>query len=181
MIELTNPAGYGYCHKILPFLATRSKSRSVPHVAYSIFPTSLLPTSYGWTFQSCAGNAWSFCTTGKDDMFYDDPFSWDKLSDFCYKTYKVRTRPDMEAVTFGTDHLQAASNIVFSNGDKDPWSAAGVKEDINEKVIAVWVKDGYHGSDLDFPPINQSAEKAQEIERQHIRKWIEEAREICNN
>ena len=67
-----------------------------------------------------------------------------------------------------------------SNGDKDPWSAAGVKEDINEKVIAVWVKDGYHGSDLDFPPINQSAEKAQEIERQHIRKWIEEAREKCN-
>ena len=135
-------------------------------------------------------------------MFYDDPFCWDKLSDFCYKTYKVRTRPDMEAVTFGTDHLQAASNIVFrlvrrcefkiffscilvfcsfsSNGDKDPWSAAGVKEDINEKVIAVWVKDGYHGSDLDFPPINQSAEKAQEIERQHIRKWIEEAREKCN-
>ena len=45
MIELTNPAGYEYCHKILPFLATRSKSRSVPHVAYSIFPTSFLPTS----------------------------------------------------------------------------------------------------------------------------------------
>ena len=55
-----------------------------------------------------------------------------------------------------------------------------MKEDINEKVIAVWIKDGTHGSDLTYPPINKSAEKAQEIERQHIQKWIEEAREKIN-
>ena len=52
-----------------------------------------------------------------------------------------------------------------------------MKEDINEKVIAVWIKDGAHGSDFTYPPINKSAEKAQEIESQHIKKWIEEARE----
>ena len=138
-------------------------------------------------------------------MFYDDKFSLDKVSDFCYKTFKVRPRSDMMAVTFGSGQLEAASNIVFrlvsqvqglndlsilsvflrmlrvkslfSNGERDPWSGAGVKEDINEKVIAVWIKDGTHGSDLAYPPINKSAEKAQEIERQHIKKWIEEARE----
>ena len=68
-----------------------------------------------------------------------------------------------------------------SNGHQDPWSAAGVSENINDKVIAVWIKDGYHGSDLIFPPINKSAKKAQEIERQHIRKWIGEAREKYND
>ena len=52
-----------------------------------------------------------------------------------------------------------------------------MNENINDKVIAVWIEDGYHCSDLRFPPINQSAETVQEIERQHIRKWIEEARE----
>ena len=64
-----------------------------------------------------------------------------------------------------------------SNGDVDPWSAAGVKEDINDKVIALWIEDGYHGSDQKFPPINKSAKRAQEIERQRIKKWIEEARD----
>ena len=56
-----------------------------------------------------------------------------------------------------------------------------MKEDINDKVIAVWIKDGTHGSDMKYPPISQSAKKAQEIERQHIKKWIEEAREKYNN
>ena len=56
-----------------------------------------------------------------------------------------------------------------------------MKEDINDKVIAVWIKDGYHGSDLKFPPINKSAKRAQEIERQHIKKWIEEARGKYND
>ena len=70
---------------------------------------------------------------------------------------------------------------LFSNGERDPWSGAGVQDDINEKVIAVWIKDGTHGSDMKYPPISQSAKKAQEIERQHIKRWIEEAREKYNN
>ena len=56
-----------------------------------------------------------------------------------------------------------------------------MKEDINEKVIAVWIKDGTHGGDFAYPPINKSAEKAQEIERQHIKKWIDEARDKYND
>ena len=46
-------------------------------------------------------------------MFYDDKFTLDKVSDFCYKTFKVRPRSDMMAVTFGSGQLEAASNIVF--------------------------------------------------------------------
>ena len=46
-------------------------------------------------------------------MFYNDKFSLDKVSDFCYKTFKVRPRSDMMAITFGSGQLEAASNIVF--------------------------------------------------------------------
>jgi len=156
-----------------------------PNVSISPSDPHLLTLDDPWTdrasayhYLECTGSFGNtFCTTGKDDMFYDDKFSLDKVSDFCYKTFKVRPRSDMMAVTFGSGQLEAASNIVFSNGERDPWSGAGVKEDINEKVIAVWIKDGAHGSDFAYPPINKSAEKAQEIERQHIKKWIKEARE----
>ena len=46
-------------------------------------------------------------------MFYDDKFSLEKESDFCYKTFKVRPGSDMMAITLGSGQLEATSNIVF--------------------------------------------------------------------
>lgn len=74
--------------------------------------------------------------------------------------------------------FQNLSNIVFSNGDLDPWSAGGVIEDIkgNSKVTVLFIKDSAHHLDLRLPnPADpKTVQDARDVEREQISKWVEE-------
>lgn len=79
--------------------------------------------------------------------------------------------------TAGGLKLQAASNIVFSNGLLDPWSSGGVTKNISSSVVAVLLDLGAHHLDLMFPSENDPpcAKMARDLEETHIRRWITEA------
>jgi lysosomal Pro-X carboxypeptidase len=71
------------------------------------------------------------------------------------------------------------SNIVFSNGLLDPWSSAGVVENMSESVVAVLIEEGAHHLDLFFsnaadPP---SVTNAREVELAHIAQWVAQKKE----
>lgn len=91
------------------------------------------------------------------------------------------------------ESMQAHSNIVFSNGLLDPWSAAGVFPggvppspggpqvlNVTEdgSVIALVIDLGAHHLDLFFSDENDPpcATAARAVEEAHIRKWIEQYR-----
>ena len=44
-----------------------------------------------------------------------------------------------------------ASNIIFSNGDLDPWRAGGVLTPINDDIVVRLIKGGAHHLDLRSP------------------------------
>jgi len=49
---------------------------------------------------------------------------------------------------YWTEDLKAASNIIFSNGDVDPWHNGGVLHDLSPSLPALIVKGGAHHFDL---------------------------------
>jgi len=78
------------------------------------------------------------------------------------------------------------SNIVWSNGKIDPWSAGGVtlnatawtegKKNDDIKTVALFIDNSAHHTDLRTPKEAdpETLKVARNIERMHIRKWIAE-------
>ncbi|TXG73737.1 hypothetical protein EZV62_002316 [Acer yangbiense] len=69
-----------------------------------------------------------------------------------------------------------ASNILFSNGLRDPYSVGGVLQDISDTVVAVYTNEGAHGLDLSsFSPSDPHwlvAQRDKEIKI--VQFWIAE-------
>ncbi|XP_049875985.1 lysosomal Pro-X carboxypeptidase [Pectinophora gossypiella] len=128
----------------------------------------------GWNYQACTEMIMPMCTTGVDDMFQPKPWNLTAFAEDCHKTYGVYPRPDAARIQYGGDKLQAASNIVFSNGLLDPWAGGGILNSISDSVVAVVMIDGAHH--LDLMPANEkdptSVRMARESHKRHIRNWI---------
>lgn len=77
------------------------------------------------------------------------------------------------------------TNIVWSNGNRDPWSAGGVTKNVTEwnhdgdwRTIALFIEKSAHHTDLRAPSEDdpQTLKDARNVERMHIQKWIDEYR-----
>ena len=81
---------------------------------------------------------------------------------------------------YGGKHLKYATNIVFSNGNLDPWYPAGVSAETlqavgtDSSVVALLIDQGGHHVDLfaATPEDPTSVTEARAIEEEHIRRWI---------
>jgi len=69
-----------------------------------------------------------------------------------------------------------ASNIIFSNGELDPWQAGGVIDQINDQCIAIYIEGSAHHLDLRLPNAAdpQTLTDARQTETEWIAKWIDE-------
>ncbi|RUS78013.1 hypothetical protein EGW08_014230 [Elysia chlorotica] len=128
----------------------------------------------GWNYQSCTEMVMPMCSNGTG-MFYNMDWDFQAFSDDCFKQFGVRPRQDwVKHQYWGTD-LSAASNIIFSNGDLDPWSSGGVTEYISESVVSILIKEGAHH--LDLRASNQGdtsyVREARTREINIIKEWLE--------
>ncbi|ETV97723.1 hypothetical protein H310_09096 [Aphanomyces invadans] len=97
----------------------------------------------------------------------------------CLAKWGVELRPLWANTQYGGwDGIRAASNIVFSNGNFDPWGGYGVWESQSASVIAIAIDQGGHHLDLMFSneADPQSVRDARELEKKEIRKWIDQKR-----
>ena len=69
-----------------------------------------------------------------------------------------------------------ASNIIFSNGELDPWHAGGVTKKINDQTIALRIENSAHHLDLRLPndADPQTVTDARQTETEWIAKWIDQ-------
>lgn len=133
-----------------------------------------------WGYLYCTEMCQPFSSTGVSDMFWPEVQNWTQVSQDCQAQWQVRPRLEWATTIYGgRKALRTASNIVFSNGNYDPWSAYGVLDaEGNSDLTVVMIDGGAHHLDLMFshpldPPSVKAARKA---ELADISKWIAQSR-----
>merc|ERR1719391_1743746 len=110
---------------------------------------------------------WPLCAVGGEaDMFH--PFNWTKNNLNCQM---FGLAPSQNAIAkrtgtiFGEDKLKYASNIVFSNGEFDPYSAFGIKKVQNPSLAVINIEGASHCSDLSPGSSGPNVNQARNLER----------------
>nr|KAF6325500.1 prolylcarboxypeptidase [Myotis myotis] len=130
--------------------------------------------SLGWSYQACTEIVMPFCTNGIDDMFEPQPWDLKTFSDECFKQWGVKPRPSWITSMYGGKNISSHTNIIFSNGDLDPWSGGGVTKNITNTLVAIIIPEGAHHLDLRansaFDPMTVLL--ARSLEVKYMKQWI---------
>lgn len=148
-----------------------------PPVCFDLSQTepSTLGDDISWNYQACSEMILPSGQYGMpNDFFYSAPWDLDAYSAQCQLQYGVQPRSTWIPLSFGMADLESASNIFFSNGNLDPWSGGGVKQNISASVVAYIVDQGAHHLDLRASSPNDppSVIYVRNMERYYIRQWL---------
>ena len=131
----------------------------------------------GWFYQSCTEFVMPMCSDGVNDMFEKVPWDFKAFSDECYAQWGGRPRFEWPYIEYGGKNLtdfRYFTNIAFTNGNLDPWSAGGVQTTITPALPAIHVQGGAHH--LDLRAANKADPPSVIAARQQIvaliQKWI---------
>ncbi|KAK2846694.1 hypothetical protein Q5P01_009693 [Channa striata] len=130
----------------------------------------------GWFYQACTEMVMPMCTNGFTDMFEPEEWNFQAFSDECNAMFGVRPRADWADTVYGGKDISAHSNIIFSNGELDPWSSGGVNYNITESLVCIMIPEGAHHLDLRYsnardPP---SVRAARALEVKYFQQWIKQ-------
>ena len=107
------------------------------------------------------------------DMFWKQThWTMDTVVQHCQEKHGVVPRTAWVATYYGD--LSQASNIVFSYGEYDPWSAGCIRSNISQSLISVQVPQGAHHLDLMFSTAQDPPAVAavRALEMQHVATWV---------
>jgi len=128
----------------------------------------------GWDFQSCTEMVMPFCGDGTTDMFYS--YSWDfpNVRANCEKKYGVTPDLNKAVMQWGGKDITDLTNVIFSNGEVDPWMGGGVLETLAPSLPAIIIKNAAHHYDLRpaNPEDTEDVKHARELEKSYIKSWI---------
>jgi pimeloyl-ACP methyl ester carboxylesterase len=141
-------------------------------------------TGTAWGYQCCTEAYQPMPTNGITD--FELPYTPNETEYFegCKRRWAGTTpRPNWEEITFMSDNIQAGSNIFLTNGQLDPWRAAGIQSvprGSHDSIIVRTIKGGAHHFDLrpSHPLDPPSVIEVRNDEMAAMEKWIQEWREM---
>jgi lysosomal Pro-X carboxypeptidase len=117
-----------------------NSTHSSDNLCYDLNPPnqeSTMDSNY-WDYLYCTEMCMPFDTNGVTDMFWPAKHNWTAVAIGCQEDWNVNLTPQRiewaNTVYGGRRALATASNIIFSNGNLDPWSAYGVT---NTKISTI--------------------------------------------
>lgn len=134
-----------------------------------------------WDYQYCSQIFMVLGTqTTPTDMFGNAPWDGDAVARDCAARHGFLPHRRHFADAYGTpaDWARSASNIVWSQGEYDPWRGGGVISSLSDTLVAVVIPGAAHHLDLFFSNENDTDEviAVRALEMEHVRKWVEEKR-----
>ncbi len=132
-----------------------------------------------WDYQFCTEMFMPMSRDGINDMFFPQPFDYGYAIEDCKRRWGVEPRPYWITITYGGKDISDYSNIIFSNGEYDPWKGGGVLKNITDSLHAVYIDGGAHHLDFMWSTKQdpQAVLQARSQERSIINKWISDAYE----
>ncbi|KXG20504.2 lysosomal Pro-X carboxypeptidase [Sorghum bicolor] len=120
------------------------------HIEDKDSPRSL-DLSY-WRWQACTEMIMPM-SSSNESMFPPSTFSYEDRFNYCFRFFGVRPRPHWITTEYGGYKIDKVlkrfgSNIIFSNGMRDPWSGGGVLKNISSSIVALVTEKGAHHLDL---------------------------------
>ncbi|XAR60065.1 Lysosomal Pro-Xaa carboxypeptidase [Bertholletia excelsa] len=110
-------------------------------------------SSLGWSWQTCTEMVMPIGRGHHETMFPPKPFNLTETSEWCQRTYNVTPRPHWVTTYYGGHDIETVlkrfgSNIIFSNGLRDPYSIGGVLKNISDSLLAITTDEGSHCTDI---------------------------------
>ncbi|KAG8470709.1 hypothetical protein KFE25_009130 [Diacronema lutheri] len=132
-----------------------------------------------WDYLFCADMLQPASRDGVSDMFFPQSFDLGAVVAGCRDRWHVEPRPDWPTTNYGGWRaLEAASNVLFTNGELDPWAPGGVLRNVSRTVLSYLIPGAGHHVDLFFAnpadPAPLRAVRAAQVDA--VRAWIVESR-----
>lgn len=133
---------------------------------------------FQWDYQSCTEMVMPMCQNGINDMFEVMVWNFTTYSQDCFAKWQVEPELNKAVMMYGGKNILASSNILFSNGDLDPWSGGGVLTSLSDTLIAIRMKNAAHHLDLreSNPNDPPDVKAARNTILKWISKWIQRSR-----
>ena len=131
-----------------------------------------------WNWQYCTQIFQLFGQAGPpNDLLWPSPWDANASAASCEAQYGVPTDVMWATRSFGGDpSAWAASNIVWSNGEYDPWAGGGVAvNDTAHARFAITIAEAAHHLDLMWsdPDDTDAVRAARDFEAAQVRAWID--------
>jgi lysosomal Pro-X carboxypeptidase len=109
----------------------------------------------GWAVLACNEMPMPMSSSATTSMFPPEAWSDVDYSAECFSSFMQQPQYDWVFNYYGGKNpkkdFAQSSNIIFSNGELDPWHAGGVMEKINDSVVSLYIGDSAHHLDLRLP------------------------------
>ncbi|KAL3939543.1 MAG: hypothetical protein SGBAC_005753 [Bacillariaceae sp.] len=136
-------------------------------------------TGIAWGYQTCTEVYQPMPTDGITD--FELPYQPDQKAYFehCQQVWDVTPRPNWEEMYFMGIDIGSGSNIFITNGQVDPWRAAGITKlpkGSNPSIVTRTIAMGAHHFDLrgSHPMDPPSVIAVRKEEKEHMKQWIAE-------
>ena len=81
-------------------------------------------------------------------MMEPQPWRFEKYSNDCFRKFRVRPDYDKAITMFGGLDIRFVTNVIFTNGMRDPWAPGGVLYTLSPDLISINISHACHHEDL---------------------------------